>query len=165
MSTLAQAPLNESLGEDLHAAVEKTFSSMFGTKVTSTFKVIPREQTPSGDGTAIVQVAQVEPQGALMITFPQATLFGLLKKFYKRDFTELDKTAIDAVGEITNIIFGGFKAKARAKNFQFRISMPSLSSGGAPRIASVIWTLHGEFQSDLGPFHVVLMQVGSKLVG
>jgi CheY-specific phosphatase CheX len=163
MSTLAQAPLNETLGEDITAAVEKTFTQMFGSKVTSAFKVIPRENTPTGDVTAIMQLAQVEPQGALMITFPQTTLFALLKKFYKRDFTEIDKTVVDAVGEITNIIFGGFKQKVRAKNFQFRNAMPSLSSGGAPRIASVIWTLHGEFQSDFGPFHVVLMQVGSKL--
>lgn len=162
MSTLQQAPLNEGLGEDIHAAVEKTFSQMFGVKVTSTFKVIPREATPQGDATAIMTLTQTEPQGAMVITFPQATLFALLAKFYKREFTEIDKTVMGAVGEITNIIFGGFKNKVRAKNYAFRQAMPTLSSGGGQRIASVIWTLHGEFQSDMGPFHVLLMQVGSK---
>lgn len=161
MSAVQQLPLTEALSEDLQSAVEKTFVTMFGIKVTSSFKTISREAIPAGDVTAIMQLSQTEPQGALVLAFPQATLFGLLKKFYKRDFVEIDQTVMNAAGEITNIIFGGFKHKARAKNYAFRLAMPSLSSGGGHRIAGVSWTLHGEFKSEMGIFHALLIQVKS----
>lgn len=156
----AQSPeLNEQVIEDVHAAVEKTFAQMFGTKVESTFQTIERGTEPAGDVNVIITLTGKDPAGALIMSFPKETVFGFLKAFYKRDFTEIDNTVLGAVGEISNIVFGVFKQRVRTKGFQFGMTMPQISSGGAPRVSNVAWTSCGKFKCSHGDFHVLIVRV------
>jgi chemotaxis protein CheX len=157
--TVQPPELNETVIEDVHAAVEKTFGQMFGLKVESKFQTIERGSEPPGDVAVIITLTSKEPQGAMILSFPKETVFNILKVFYKRDFTEVDNTVMGAVGEISNIIFGVFKQRVRTKGFQFGMAMPQISAGGAPRIPNVTWTSSGTFTSPHGGFHVFLVRV------
>lgn len=159
MSTAEQPPIDESLSAELNLALEQTFLTMFGERITSTFKVVPVGTPPKGEVSALVNLSQKEPQGAIVFTYPQATIFTLLKKFYRKEFTEVDQTVMNAAGEIANIVFGAFKHKAGLRNYAFRKSLPTLSTGSYHRIPGVVWSLHGEIKTESGPFHVLVVQV------
>lgn len=151
--------LNEQLSDDLQASVEKTFLQMFGKTVKASFKVVESDQYPASDVSSIIMLSQKEPHGALVVSFPQATLFALLKGFYKKDFTELDKVAMGSVGEISNIIFGVLKYRLQGKGFSFGMALPQVVAGGGHRVANAEWTLCGEFLTEDGPLSVLLIRV------
>ena len=157
-----QVPLSESLGEDIHFAVDKTLTQMFATSVTSAFKSVPPNQAPTCEVTAVLPLIQAtQIQGALVVSFPQTTLFALLKKFYKKDFATVDKPVKDAVGELANIIFGSFKQRTRTKNMIFKMAIPTIAPTGAHGIMNVSWALAGEFKCEHGPFYVLLLGIGA----
>lgn len=151
--------INEDLIEDLHAAVDKTFSQMFATNVQSNFKTITRDQTPGGDVSVMITLNGKDSMGAMMLTFPKETMIALLKGFYKKDFTEVDNTVMGALGEISNIVYGVFKQRVRSKGFQFGMAMPQIAGGSVPRVPNVAWMSCGEFASKAGPFHAILLRV------
>lgn len=151
--------INENLIEDLQAAVDRTFSQMFGTPVQSSFKTIGRDETPSGDISVMITLTTNEPQGALMMTFPKETMFALLQNFYKRSFAEIDNTVLGAIGEISNIVYGVFKQRVRSKGLAFGMAMPQIAAGAMPRVPNIVWMSCGEFSSKAGPFHVLLLRV------
>ena len=152
------ATIDQEHAADVHAAVEKTLGQMFGTSVTSTFKLVEGTALPTGDVTAVMNLVSKTPIGALVLVFPKETLFTLLKQFYKKDFTEVNNVVTGAVGEITNIVFGVFKFRLRDKGFQFTLAMPQVVAGPVETIPNTHWIYCGEFVSPSGNFKVALVR-------
>ncbi len=147
--------ISEQLADDIQAAVEKTFLQMFALEVKASFEAVNQEVQPSGDVSGIISLIQGEQVGSLIVTFPQATLFNILKVFYKREFTEVDRVVGMAVGEISNIIFGVFKYRVGQKGFSFNMVVPNVAVGSS-RVSGTNWTLVGKFTSPQGDFTVLL---------
>lgn len=153
------AVLDESISEDLHAAVDRTFIQMFGLKTESKFATLDCESSLPGGVTGMMALNQNGPHGVLVLTFPHPTLFAIMKKFFKREFTEIDKVAMGTVGEITNIVFGVFKHRLREKGFNYPLGLPQVAMEGAQRIPDAKWILRGEINCAAGPFHIYVVRV------
>lgn len=147
-----------SVAEDAHVAVEKMFIQMFNISVRSNFELIDKNNLPTGDVTGMIGLQKI-PRGAFVIVMPAATLFGLLKNLYGKDFNEIDKPALAMVGEITNIVYGILKARLNPKGFSLGFGIPQVSIGASPRIPKANWALCGNFESDIGPFQFLILQI------
>jgi hypothetical protein len=103
------AGMNQDVTADVEVAVSKTFSQMFALEVKGAFKAA--EVLPNGDVTAIIEMGPKEnPLAVLAVVFPKETIFNMLKRFYKKDFVEVDAKVTGAIGEVANVIYGVFKS-------------------------------------------------------
>ena len=144
---------------DIHMAVEKTFSQMLGVFVQSSFTTHGGDYAVSGsDVMGTVSMVENDVVGSLVLCFPKATLFAVLKKLYRKDFTAVDRTATLAVGELTNVIFGVFKHRQSEKGSRYKMAIPQITESSQFRMPGAAATLEGKFTSSFGDFsaYVVL---------
>ena len=150
--------LNEALVKEINFGVYSTFTSMFGLKPTPEAHVLEQECIAKGDVSGIVGMTQDRVEGALIVSFPSATIFSILSKMYKKQFTEIDKSVKAGVGELTNIIFGVVKTNLNKSGFGFKMAIPNVIIGDQHTVAITNQgaTLVIPFQTDSGSFHVLL---------
>lgn len=155
--------LSPDLANDIQEAVEKTFGQMFGMKITSTFSTTDTDQSINADVTAILFLnSNDDPKGALIFSFPQDMLLNFLRAFYKTEFTEINATAMGAVGEISNIIYCVFKQRTRDRGIPFGMAIPQMSAGAGPRVPNTTLALCGVFRCDAGAFKITMLKVKSS---
>ncbi len=150
--------LNEGLVKEINFGVYSTFTSMFGLKPNPEMHFIEQECVAKGDVSGIVGLTQDRVEGALIVSFPQETIFHILGKMYKKEFTEIDKSVKAGVGELTNIIFGVVKTNLNKNGFGFKMAIPNVIIGAqhTSAITNPGMTLVIPFQTESGPFSVRL---------
>lgn len=149
--------MNQDVTADVEAAVSKTFSQMFALDVKGNFKAV--EALPPGDVTALIEMGSKEnPSAVLAVVFPKDTIFNMLKRFYKKDFIEVDSKVTGAIGEVANVIYGVFKFRLADKGVQLGLALPKVSTGEAPVVTNSQWMFTGDFTSSDGPFQVSIVK-------
>src|SRR4051812_40026500 len=91
--------LDEALVKEINFGVYSTFASMFCLKPTPEQHFIEQECVAKGDVSGIVGLTQERVEGALIVSFAKETIFQILGKMYKKQFTENDKAVKAGVGE------------------------------------------------------------------
>lgn len=124
------------------------FIDAFVTGVTQTFKVMSKttirpekpilgEALPqNGDVVGMVGLIGNGSQGMLMISFDKDILFYFLKEIFDQEYTEIDDDVTDAVGELTNVIYGSTKTILNNLGYKFEMAIPSVVTGVAYFTAS-----------------------------
>lgn len=150
--------LNESLVKEISFGVHSTFTSMFGLKPAPAQHFIEQECIAKGDVSGIVGLTQDRVEGALIVSFPKDTIFAILSKMYRKQFTEIDKSVKAGVGELTNIIFGVVKTNLNKNGFRFKMAIPNVIIGDQHTVAITNpgTTLVVPFQTESGSFSVLL---------
>lgn len=150
--------LNEALVKEINVGVHNTFASMFGVKPTPEKHFLEKECHAKGDVSGIVGMTQDRVEGALIVSFPKETIFAILSKMYKKQFTEIDKSVKAGVGELTNIIFGVVKTNLNKNGFGFKMAIPNVIVGDqhTAAITNPGATLVIPFQTESGSFSVLL---------
>lgn len=117
----------------LECATQEVFEKMLGCKVKL---VEPSVHTLQGGFTAVVGLA-----GALcgVVTVCCATqTAGQIAKGMLGDAEDSEEHAVDALGEMCNMIAGNFKNKLAGTDERCMLSIPSVVSGGAYRFYSLV---------------------------
>ncbi len=150
--------LGERLSKEIDYGVHATLSSMFGLKPKVGNFTLEDECDVKGDVSGIVTLTQEKIEGTLIVTFPKATIFGILAKMYRKPFTEVNQSVKLGVGELTNIIYGVVKANLNKDGFQFKMAVPSVVIGDQHTVIPFDSgpTMIVPFTTELGPFHVLL---------
>jgi chemotaxis protein CheX len=160
MAEIQRQPLelNEDLVKEISFGVHSTFTSMFGLRPTPAVHVLENECTVKGDISGIIGLYQDHVEGALIVSFPLQTIFAILGKMYKREFTEVDKSVRSGVGELTNIIYGVMKTNLNKSGHGFKMAIPNVIIGSQHAIAATNpgTTLVVPFETDSGSFTVLL---------
>lgn len=142
---------------DLQIAIEDTLERMFGIKVAYAFESFDRSGAiSSGDVYGSVSIISERYLGSLVLSYPKETLFQILSGFYKREFTSIDKSATQLVGELTNIIFGVFKHRLNQKGFAVKMAIPVVITDATHRVPGAMWLLECRVSSRAGPFCVYI---------
>lgn len=153
---------NDDLLRELHQGIDITFQNMFGIKTTPGQHTVSESSVLRGDVSGIINLmqdaAREDVEGSLILSFPNQTIFAMLTKIYNRPFTSVDKNVRSGVGELTNIVFGVFKANLNKNGFSFQMALPNVIYGenhevsvGRPGRALTI-----PFNSAVGSFDVAL---------
>jgi len=119
---------NEQMADMLFAATQEVFTSMLGSEV----QRLPEpetEQSASFDGviSLIGLVGAVIGNGSLVCSAEVAC--GLSSRLLMAEFSKIDEEVLDSVGEITNMIVGGFKTLLETHVGRVQMSIPSVIYG------------------------------------
>ena len=160
---------DDELIREIHKGVDSTFSNMFGMKPVAGVHAITDNHAINGDVSGIINLVQNSEKdqvdGSLILTFPSNTIFAMLTKVYNREFTSVDKNVKSGVGELTNIVFGIFKANLNRNGFSFQMALPNVvyGDGHSVYVGRPGRTLIIPFDSPVGSFNVTLTVSEEKL--
>jgi len=103
-------------------------------------------------------------QGVVAVRLPEKTALAVIGKMVGAEFTTVDFSIIDGVGELVNIVAGS--AKGRLKGHSISVSLPTVVKGDIYRLSNLhnaLW-LEVCFESSLGEFAVIvtLKQVANQ---
>jgi CheY-specific phosphatase CheX len=155
--------LDEALAQDVIAGVERTLFEILGARpVALPFKMSSGFEV-GGDVSGIIAIMQKEISGSMVISFPKATIFGILQKIYRKSFTTLDHSVRMGVGELTNIIFGVVKSGLNKKGMGLQMAIPNVISGDHHVITNMATqnVLIIPFSVEAGTFTVSIALLGS----
>lgn len=150
--------LGDRFAREIDNGVHATLSNMFGLKTTVEKFRIEEECTVKGDISGLITLIQDKNEGTLIVSFPKATIFGLLSKMYRKPFAEINQSVKLGVGELTNIIYGVVKSNLNKDGFTLKMAVPNVVIGDQHRILTCDSgpTMVVPFHSEAGPFYVLL---------
>ena len=119
---------NDEMADMLFAATQEVFTSMLGSEVQRLSDPAP-EQSASFDGviSLIGMVGAVIGNGSLVCS--AETACDLSSRLLMSKFSNVDEEVLDAVGEIANMVIGGFKNLLEAHAGPLQMSIPSVIYG------------------------------------
>ena len=79
--------------------------------------------------TGIIGMAGNEVAGNMVLSFDQGSILKIVSNMLGESFSTLSNDVVDAVGELTNMITGGAKAKFSEKGLKFDMAIPLMVVG------------------------------------
>jgi chemotaxis protein CheX len=109
--------------------VVKTISMTAGTDVQTEKPIIEKEFRCKGEVAGVVGMVCGELRGTLSIAFSKESIFTILECMLGEKHTEITPAVTDAVGEITNQIYGSAKTSLNQMGYNFEMAIPSIIHG------------------------------------
>ena len=82
-----------------------------------------------GDVTGMIGMVSDRATGTVTISFEKSTLLKIVSKVIGMELTDLDDTALEGVGELSNMIYGTAKSKLNEKGWKFEMALPTVITG------------------------------------
>ncbi len=133
--------------------VSQTFKVMTRTAVHAETPILAEKLPRHGDIAGFVGLIGDQVQGMLLVSFDKEVLFYFLNQMFGHEYTEITDEVTDAVGEFTNIIYGGSKTILNDLGYHFDMAIPSVVAGATYfAIRETDQTLSIPFSSQSGRF-------------
>ncbi|HPI41440.1 MAG TPA: chemotaxis protein CheX [Pseudobdellovibrionaceae bacterium] len=110
-------------------AVLKTVKTMASTDVTAEKPFIENNFTQKGEIAGSLGLIAPPLRGNLLISFEKASIFSIMENMLGEKYTELNKEVQDAVGELTNMIYGSSKTTLNQLGYNFEMAIPTVITG------------------------------------
>jgi len=159
MQTHSNAPrlvVDDQLAKIAIQSVRKAMETLFTLTPTNTPWSLQKNFQSHGDISGIISMVQEKMEATLIVSFEAKTIFQLMKKVYKRDFTTIDSSIQQGVGELTNIIYSSIKQKLNDRGHEFKMAIPNVVIGQGHSIINLHegQQLVVPFSADGNPFYV-----------
>jgi chemotaxis protein CheX len=82
-----------------------------------------------GDVSGVIGMVQNQLEGTLTLCLTFETIRDILPQITGHSISVTHEMAVDAVGEITNMIFGQIKTELNARGYSLRLGIPSVVTG------------------------------------
>jgi chemotaxis protein CheX len=117
---------------------------------------LKNNETALGEVTGIMTMSSPKVRASLAITFSKSVIIDLVKRMLGETITELDDTAKDMAGEMTNMVVGGAKNLYAKQGYDFDMSSPKLLFGKDHQVHHECTgqTIVLPFNADAGEFYV-----------
>lgn len=110
-------------------SVIKTVKTMASTDLTPGKPFIEASFQQKGDIAGTVGMIAPPLKGTLLICFDKASIFTILENMLGEKYTELNREVQDAVGELTNMIYGSSKTSLNQLGYNFEMAIPTVITG------------------------------------
>lgn len=110
-------------------SVIKTLGDMAQTKVTPGKPSIESKVIVKGEVAGIIGMVAGSSKGTLMICFTNKSAFKIIENMLGEIHTNLTPEVTDAVGELTNMIYGSAKTTLNKMGYSFEMAIPTVVSG------------------------------------
>ena len=111
-------------------SVIKTLGDMAQTKVTPGKPTIEdKASTMKGEIAGIIGMVAGEAKGTLIICFTSKSAFKIIENMLGEVHTNLSPDVTDAVGELTNMIYGSAKTTLNKMGYMFEMAIPTVVTG------------------------------------
>ena len=141
--------LDEFIAQCAIKSVTKAFATLFGVIVTPGAPLqVPPGTAHDYEIAGVIGMTQEKVEGTLFLAFQKKTVFSIFGKFYKREFTKIDPSVHQGVGEITNVIYSMLKDQLNTRGHNFKMALPGVIIGNHR------YVMLGNTRSLLIPFDV-----------
>lgn len=122
--------LDEKMSKDIASAVCSAMKDTFGVKVVA-------GQPETGDGvvslvgdvSGVIGMVQKQLEGTMTLCMTFETIRNILPQIIGRYVAITHEMAVDAVGEVTNMIFGQIKTELNKRKYHLKLAIPSVVTG------------------------------------
>lgn len=122
--------LNEQLARDVSVAVSETLDKTFSLQVRpGRYEVGQGSVKLNGDVSGIVGLIQDKLEGTLTLCFTSDSVRKLIPRLLGDQIDITPAIITDAVGELTNMVFGQIKTQLNERGHHLRFGMPSVVQG------------------------------------
>lgn len=122
--------LDDQLSKEIQAAVCTAMQSTFGTTVVpGSPEVSEGTVSLSGDVSGIIAMVQDRLEATLTLCLTHETMRDILPQVVGASVKVTHEMAVDAVGEMTNVIFGQIKTKLNRRGYTLKLGLPSVVTG------------------------------------
>ncbi len=109
--------------------VTKTLSTMANTPANPQKPFIEKHSSAKGEIAGIVGMVAPPLRGQLLISYPKEAIFQIYKNMIGESPTEINSDIKDAVGELTNQIYGAAKTTLNQLGYKFEMAIPTVVHG------------------------------------
>jgi len=122
--------LDEQLSREITQAVCGAMQTTFGVSVTSgQFEVGTGMVSLVGDVSGVIALVQDELEGTMTLCLTFETIRDILPRIIGPTISVTHEMTVDAVGEITNMIFGQIKTELNNRGYGLKLGIPSVVTG------------------------------------
>lgn len=131
-------------------------STMANVKPSMGKPTLKNNEMSLGEVTGMMSMVSPKVRASLAITFTRRAILDLVKRMLGEEHTEVDDTARDMAGEMTNMVVGGAKNLYAAQGYDFDMSSPSILVGKNHTVHHAYpgKTIVMPFTSESGEFYV-----------
>ena len=133
MSAAPKENINPLFDKRLIAAfvdgVLKVVKTMASTDATPGKPFIESNFTMKGEIAGMVGMVAPPLKGTLLITFSKDAILHVCENMIGEKYPEINKDVSDAIGELTNMIYGQAKATLNQMGYNFEMAIPSVIRG------------------------------------
>ena len=124
--------LDENLAKEISSAVCCVMRETFATEVTpAPYETGEGMVSLVGDVSGVIAMVQLQLEGTLILCMSFDTVRDILPAVLGKSLTITHEMALDAVGEITNMIFGQVKRDLNERGYQIKLGIPCVVTGKA----------------------------------
>lgn len=109
--------------------VVKTLSLMASTEAKPQAPKIESKFQSKGEVAGMVGMVAGDMKGTLTISYSKEAIFKILENMLGEKHTELTNEVTDAVGELTNQIYGSAKTTLNQLGYKFEMAIPTVVQG------------------------------------
>jgi chemotaxis protein CheX len=122
--------LDEKLSKEIAAAVCSAMRDTFAVNVVpGEYEIGDGMVSLVGDVSGVIGMAQNQLEGTMTLCLTFETVRDILPQIIGHSVSVTHEMAVDAVGEITNMIFGQIKTDLNNRGYALRLGIPSVVTG------------------------------------
>lgn len=122
--------LDDNLAQDISAAVCNAVRQTFGIEtLPGPYEIGEGMVSLVGDVSGVIGMAQSNLEGTLMLCLTYETVRDILPQVVGKHISITHEMAVDAVSEITNMVFGQIKNNLGQRGYQLKLGIPCVVSG------------------------------------
>jgi CheY-specific phosphatase CheX len=132
MATVQSTPLSldERLAQDISKAVSRAMHETFNVDiVTGPYEIGEGVVSLVGDVSGVIGIVQARLEGTLALCLSFETVRDILPQVIGKSIAVTHEMAVDAVGEITNMIFGQVKSDLSTRGYNLKLGIPCVVTG------------------------------------
>jgi chemotaxis protein CheX len=136
-------------------SVRETFESMLESSVAAGKPLLPRQEGQENEIIGMIGLSGTA-QGMVALKFPERTALNAVSRMVGMEYTKIDPSIIDGVGELINIIAGNAKTKFQGQ--RIFLSLPTVVKGSICHLSNLgdAVLLVVPFSSKLGKFEILV---------
>ncbi len=122
--------LDENLAKEISCAVCTSMRETFGIEVVpGAYETGEGMVSLVGDVSGVIGMAQAHLEGTLTLCLTFETIRDILPQVVGKSVSITHEMAVDAVGEITNMIFGQIKRDMSERGYHLKLGIPCVVTG------------------------------------
>lgn len=90
---------------------------------------LKKDEIARGDVTGIMSMVSPQLRASVAITFTKPVIINLVRRMLGEEIRDINDTACDLTGELTNMVVGGAKNLFASQGYDFDMSTPSILIG------------------------------------
>ncbi len=121
--------MSKEIANAIKESVTEVISTYTGKMPELVDTIVRTENVALGEISAIVGLTGEKLRGAFVVSFEKKLLFSIVAALFGEEPKEINQEVLDAAGEITNMICGGFRRRFEKFGPTLKASVPSMVTG------------------------------------